>query len=76
MEQLNRLKEEVDKLKLDNDRLREQKEQLEIRVEELVIGGDLNTGRIIHFAKNPLAECIDEHDNNMEKLQEEVSFRK
>jgi len=57
---------------MDNDHLREQRNQLEIQLEELLVGSDINSGRIVHLAKNPLTECITERDNNVEKLQEEV----
>ncbi|KAF5283857.1 hypothetical protein FQA39_LY04677 [Lamprigera yunnana] len=70
VEQVSRLQDEIDHLKMENDHLREQKDHLEIQLEELSVGQDKNLGRIVHLAKNPLIECIEEHDNDVRKLQE------
>ncbi|KAF5300922.1 hypothetical protein FQR65_LT09085 [Abscondita terminalis] len=71
-EQISRLQDEVDKLKMDNDYLREQREQLQIQLEELSVGNDKKSGRIVHLVKNPLVESVQQHENEVAKLQETV----
>lgn len=74
MEQINRLKEEIDKLKNENELLRERKDRLEVQLEEYIVGKDEVQGRVIHLAENPLSKIVTQRENEMEKLQEEVSF--
>lgn len=70
-EQMSRLQDEIDRLKMDNDHLREQRDNLEIQFEKLSSpGNDINSGRIVHLAMNPLAEHIQQHDNELELLKE------
>ncbi|KAK4884262.1 hypothetical protein RN001_000533 [Aquatica leii] len=71
-EQISRLQDEIDRLKMNNDHLRQQRDHLEIQLEELSVGSDKNPGRIVHLAKNPLMECIEQHDNDVGKLQETI----
>ncbi|XP_031327824.1 mitotic spindle assembly checkpoint protein MAD1 isoform X2 [Photinus pyralis] len=71
VEQMSRLQDEIDHLKMDNDHLREQRDNLEIQLEKLSDpGNDVNSGRIVHLTRNPLAEQIQQHENELESLKE------
>lgn len=72
VEQVRRLQEEVDQLRNENAMLRERKDNLEIQMEGALIGQDTVQGRILHPAKNPLAEFLLQRENEKEKLSEEV----
>lgn len=73
VEQLSRLKDEVQHLKNENEKLRNRRDELEIQLESYVVGHDtLQGGRVMHSAKNPLAECLAQRENAIEKLEQEV----
>lgn len=72
-EQLSRLKDEVQHLKNENDKLRSRRDELEIQLESYLVGHDtLQGGRVFHSANNPLAECLAQRENLIEKLEQEV----
>ncbi|KAL3287384.1 hypothetical protein HHI36_001857 [Cryptolaemus montrouzieri] len=73
LEQISRLKDEIDQLKQERERLRERNDQLEIQLEEYLVGNDsLKGGKVYHLANNPLSECLSQREALIEKLQEEV----
>lgn len=72
IEQVRRLEEDINLLKNENNMLRERKDCLEIQLEELLVGQDNVQGRVVHSAKNPLADCLMQREIEKEKLAEEV----
>ncbi|KAJ8962809.1 hypothetical protein NQ318_001209 [Aromia moschata] len=72
-EQLSRLQDEVQQLKNENEKLRDRKDQLEIQLETYMVGHDtLQGGQVFHLANNPLAECLAQRENLVDKLEQEV----
>ncbi|XP_018579293.1 mitotic spindle assembly checkpoint protein MAD1-like [Anoplophora glabripennis] len=72
-EQISRLQDEIQQLKHDNDKLRERRDELEIQLESYLIGQDtLQGGQAYHLANNPLAECLAQRENLVDKLEQEV----
>ncbi|XP_063921477.1 mitotic spindle assembly checkpoint protein MAD1 [Zophobas morio] len=72
-ELLVKLQDEVEQLKLENDMLKQKRDQLEIQLEGLLVGQDtLHGGKVYHLGNNPLAECLAQREQLVEKLEQEV----
>lgn len=73
MEQMSRLQDEILVLKNENEKLRNRKDELEVQLESYIIGHDtLQGGQVFHLANNPLAECLAQRENLVDKLEQEV----
>lgn len=72
-EQITRLQDEIQQLKHDNEKLRERRDELEIQLESYLVGQDtIYGGQAYHLANNPLAECLAQRENLVDKLEQEV----
>ncbi|KAJ8972305.1 hypothetical protein NQ314_000220 [Rhamnusium bicolor] len=72
-EQISRLQDEVQHLKYENEQLRDRRDELEIQLESYLVGHDtLQGGQVLHLANNPLAECLAQRENLVDKLEQEV----
>lgn len=53
--------------------LRQRKDQLEIQLEDLAAGHDtIQGGQVYHLMNNPLAACLAQREQMIEKLEQEV----
>ncbi|CAG9863182.1 unnamed protein product [Phyllotreta striolata] len=73
IEQVARLKDEVQRLKLENDKLRQRCDQLEIKLErQMENDSSFKGGKIAHQLYNPLRESVEQRANQVENLKKEI----
>lgn len=75
-ESYERFKKDMEVLRQENERLRRRKEELELMVEQLSLKGAYNLDnkfKVVHMSMNPNAEAQETYQNEVEKLQAEVS---
>lgn len=76
-ENYERFKKDMEVLRQENERLRRRKEELELLLEQISLKGAYNLGskyKVVHMSMNPNAEAQEIHQNELEKLQAEVSL--
>ncbi|XP_057656026.1 mitotic spindle assembly checkpoint protein MAD1 [Diorhabda carinulata] len=73
VEQLSKLKDEVQHLRLENDKLRMRRDELEIQLESTSRHENATQkNKVIHQVNNPLAESLSQREKYIEKLQSEI----